>query len=98
MKKQDNRRRISEIIAEEIMEIPKISFGIAGIGFLIILYSFINLRNPFFMVVGVFAGICFIFFGYDYWWKKLADKRIERLTQRLDNLLFEVYKKEEKQK
>jgi len=75
-------------MVELIMEFPKISFAFLGIGFLIILYSFIALSNPFFLVVGIFIGVVFIFWGYEYWYKKLHDMKLQHLEQRIDHLYF----------
>ena len=75
-------------IIEEIMEIPKIALALVGIGILIIFISFLVLQNPFFLIVGVFAGIVFIFWGYDNWYKKLNDLTIRNISQKLDSLIY----------
>ncbi len=80
-------------ITEEIMEISKLSITLGVIGFLIILYSFINLQNPFFMITGVFGGLVFFFLAYDYWWKNLIDKKLKNLTYRVDSIVFQKNEK-----
>ena len=84
-------KKLNEIITDKVMEIPKVCFMLGGIGFLIILYSFITLSNPFFLVTGVFAEIVFFYWAYDYWYKKLNDKTIQHLSKRLDTLCVDFY-------
>ena len=83
-----NKQKKENKIIDVVMEFPKISFALLGIGFLIILYSFISLDNPFFLITGIFMGIVVISWGYEYWYKKLHDMKLQHIEQRVDYLQF----------
>ena len=75
-------------IIEEIMDTPKVSLALFGTGFLIFLFSVLTLRNPFFLVTGIFAAIVFFYWAYDYWYKKLNDLKVESLSKKIDSLIY----------
>ena len=83
-----NKQKKENKIIDVVMEFPKISFALLGIGFLIILYSFISLDNPFFLITGIFMGIVVISWGYEYWYKKLHDMKLQHIEQRVDYLQY----------
>ena len=78
---------IKEKIFDEVMETPKVSWALGFIGFLIILYSFITIQTPAFLIVGIYIGLSIMYFGYSYWHKKLTDKKIEHLSIRFDSFV-----------
>lgn len=62
---------------------PLWSLMLMMIGFVIIIFSIVNLQNPFFIVTGTFAGFVFIFWSYDYWQKRLVDFQLKSLRIRV---------------
>lgn len=72
---------------DEVMELPKVSIVLVGIGLLEIIYSFIRLQNPFFLLVGIFAGAVIIKWGYDYWHNRLTDMRVRRNSELIDSIV-----------
>ena len=81
-------------LIEEIVEIPKICYALGGVGILTVIYSFIALRNPFFVITGLFGGFTFLYLSYDQWFKRMSDKKINHLSERLDSISTELYSRE----
>jgi xanthosine utilization system XapX-like protein len=90
MNKKNNNNR--ELI-ERAIEIPKVSIAFVGGGILMIIYSFISLTNPFFLFSAIMLGLGVIYVGYDQWYKKLNDKKVSYLSEKLDSVSVELYSK-----
>lgn len=87
--------KVEEEVFERIMELPKITWAFFGMGFLTVIYSLFALNNIFFKFIGTFVSMVLFYWGYDYWYKKLNDQRVETLSKRLDSLIHPL-KKEKK--
>ena len=56
-----------------------------------IVYAFISLINPFFLFSAIMFGLGIIYCGYDQWHKRLSDKKMSYLSEKLDSISTELY-------